>query len=766
MILENGATLGAYTILQPLGSGGMGEVYRARDDRLKRDVAVKVLPERLANDEHARKMFEREAQSVAALSHPNILAIHDFGSDDNLCFAVMELLDGETLRDRMNDVSLSPQKAVEIALQITAGLRAAHARGIVHRDLKPANVFMTSDGLVKILDFGLALQQRSEPHSEDSETEALSFVDRNQGQVVGTLGYMSPEQIRAQPVDRRTDIFSLGVILYEMLWGERPFEGASSADVIGAILHADPQPRSKPDTVISPALERIVTRCLEKNADERFQTAQDLHFALDTVDVLDSGGFKAHSIPGEPETDDSASSVAVLRFTNMSSDPEQQYFCEGMAEEIINALARIDGLRVAARSSAFQFDPDENDARAVGEKLGVKTVLEGSVRTAGNRVRVSVQLVDVDNGFQLWADRFDREMDDIFALQDEISARVVEALKITLGGAAIEEPGRPTQSMDAYHLYLKGQHNWHKRERGALEKAASFFEQAAKKDPSYALAHCGVVNTYSSLALYGLDPEVARVTADAALARASESAPGDAETRAALGLKAAYLDWDWLVAEREFTAAIESDPSYVLAHCWLSIMLSWIGRGEEAVAAAERARTIDPLSPYTNTCRGLAMLSSGRPDEAHRALLESLDIDSDHLYSLWMMTSTLGALGRTSEAVAVADKSARLSGHNGFYLGWLAWACGIAGQQGRARSIIDELRSKPEGSYIQPLGMIQAYCGLGDVDSAFEWLERGLAVRDPLIANVDQPYTSPLRDDPRWPSVLERIGYQDGRRPG
>ncbi len=319
------------------------------------------------------------------------------------------------------------------------------------------------------------------------------------------------------------------------------------------------------------------------------------------------------------------------------------------------------------RSSAFQFDPNENDARAVGEKLSVKTVLEGSVRTAGNRVRVSVQLVDVENGFQLWADRFDREMDDIFALQDEISGRVVEALEITLGGAAIEEPGRPTDSMDAYHLFLKGQHNWYKREKGALEKAASFFEQAANKDPSYALAHCGVVNAYSSLALYGLDPDVARVTADAALKRAFELAPGDAGTRAALGLKAAYLDWDWVIAEREFTAAIEAEPSHVLAHCWHSIMLSWTGRGEEAVAAAERALKIDPLSPYTNTSFGLALLSSGRPDEAHQALLESLDIDSDHLYSMWMMTSTLGALGHASEAVAVAEKGARLSGRNGFY---------------------------------------------------------------------------------------------------
>ena len=760
MILNEGAILGSYTILEPLGSGGMGEVYRARDNRLKREVAIKVLPERLAQDENALSMFEREAQSVAALSHPNILAIHDFGNEEGLSFAVMELLNGETLRGRMDDVRIPPRKAVEIALQIASGLSAAHARGIIHRDLKPDNIFMTSDGLVKILDFGLALRRRAEPAPQDSVTAALSFVEQNQGQIVGTIGYMSPEQIRGKSVDQRTDIFSLGVVLCEMLWGERPFLGESSADVIGAILSEEPQLISTQNVAISPGLERIVIRCLEKNVNERFQTVKDLRFALEGADSSDSGGGGATQ-PGNTEgADGRASSVAVLRFTNMSSDAEQQYFCEGMAEEIINALARIEGLRVAARSSAFQFDPNETDARAVGEALSVKTVLEGSVRTAGNRVRVSVQLVDVDNGFQLWAERFDREMDDIFALQDEIAGRVVEALKITLGGAGVEEPGRPTDSVDAYHLFLKGQHNWYKREKGALEKAASFFEQAATKDPSYALAHAGVVNAYSSLALYGLDPEVARVTADAALTRALELAPGEAGIRAALGLKVSYLDWDWVIAEREFTAVIDADPSHVLAHCWYSIMLSWTGRGEDAVSMAERARTIDPLSPYTNTCLGLALLSSRRPDDARQALLESLDIDSDHLYSIWMMTSTLGALGQLSEAVAVAEKGVQLSGRNGFYLGWLAWACGIAGQHDRVRSIIEELRSKPEGAYIQPLGMVQAYSGLGEVDSAFEWLDRGLAVGDPLIANIDQPYMDPLRDDPRWPSVLERVGYQ------
>ncbi len=760
MILSEGATLGSYTILQPLGSGGMGEVYRARDNRLKRDVAVKVLPENLSQNDNALEMFEREAQSVAALSHPNILAIHDFGREENISFAVMELLSGETLRERMDEARLPPRKAVEIALQIAAGLGAAHTRGIIHRDLKPENVFLTGDGLVKILDFGLAIRMPVETVAEDSETEALSFVDRNEGRVVGTLGYMSPEQIRAKPVDQRSDIFSLGVMLFEMLRGERPFPGETSADVIGAILHKDPQLTARGEATISPALERIVIRCLEKGVHERFQSVQDLRFALETVGEFGEGDGTAEKDPGAEPTADSGSSVAVLRFTNMSPDPEQQYFCEGMAEEIINALAGIEGLRVAARSSAFQFDSDENDARVVGEALEVKTVLEGSVRKAGNRVRVSAQLIDVETGFQLWSDRYDRQMDDIFALQDEIAGKVAEALMKALGSDSAHEAKRQTDSIEAYHLFLKGQHNWHKREKGALEKAAMFFERATEQDPSYAVAHAGVINAYSSLALYGLDPRKARVTADAAVLRALELAPDRAEVRAALGCKATYMDWNWDRAEREFKAAIEINPSYVMAYCWYGLMLAWIGRGEEALRIARQACEIDPLSPYTNTILGHVLLDSGRREEAMESIGESLEIDEDHLYSRWVMTSTLGALGRYPEAITMAKKSVSLSGRNGFYLGWLAWAYGAAGQTDSARAIIEELTSRPEGAYVQPIGLVQAYCGLGEVDSAFEWMERGLLVKDPFLADSRQAYLDPLRNDPRWPSVLHRLGHE------
>ena len=757
MKLENGTLLGSYSIRELIGSGGMGEVYRALDTRLKRDVAVKVLPEQLAENSEALARFEREAQSVAAISHPNILAIHDFGRDEGLSYAVMELLEGETLRERMERTNVSSTKALEIARQIAGGLVAAHDRGIVHRDLKPENAFLTRDGLVKILDFGLA-KQGAAPFSHDSNTAAPTLGHSQPGAVMGTIAYMSPEQARGLAVDQRTDIFSLGVIHYEMLSGQRPFQGASSADVMGAILCEDPPDFAGTESFVSPALQRIVSRCLEKDVHDRFQTARDLVFALETITDLETGVHSSGAVAVEAPAGESLTSVAVLPFTNMSPDPEQDYFCEGMAEEIINALGTIEGLRVAARSSAFRFTEKAQDIQEVGEKLKVKTVLEGSVRTAGNRIRVTVQMIDVGNGFQLWSERYDREMEDVFALQDEISESIVEALQMKLGTGAMEELKRPTASLEAYQLYLKGQHNWYKRETGSLQKAAEFFEQAVEKDPSYALAHAGLVITYCSLAFYGMEPAAARARASAAAERASSLAPEVAEVRAALGLHAAWLAYDWETAEREFLAAVEANPSYALAHCWYSFTLSSLARGDEAVAAATRACEVDPLSPYVNTVLGLALVSAGRRQDALPALEEAVDIDGDSLYSLWVLGANYGALGRHDEAVTVLERAATLSDRSAYYLSWLGWAYGIAGEREKAERILEELSARSPGESTQPILLMQVHSGLGNIDAAFEWLDKAIAEGDPAASFIGFPTMDPLREDQRWDGICTRLG--------
>jgi tetratricopeptide (TPR) repeat protein len=444
-----------------------------------------------------------------------------------------------------------------------------------------------------------------------------------------------------------------------------------------------------------------------------------------------------------------------------------------MAEEIINALGTIEGLRVAARSSAFRFTEKAQDIQEVGEKLKVKTVLEGSVRTAGNRIRVTVQMIDVGNGFQLWSERYDREMEDVFALQDEISESIVEALQMKLGTGTKDEVKRPTASLEAYQLYLKGQHNWYKRETGSLQKAAEFFEQAVEKDPSYALAHAGLVATYCSLAFYGMEPAVARAKASAAAGRASTLAPGLAEVRAALGLNAAWLAYDWETAEKEFRAAVEANPSYALAHCWYSFTLSSLGRGDEAVAAAERAREVDPLSPYVNSTLGLALVSAGRRTDALLPLEEAVDIDADSLLSLFILGANYGALGRHDEALTVLEKAVKLSDRGAYYLSWLGWAYGIAGQREKAEKILEELLARSPGECTQPISLVQVHSGLGNIDAAFEWLDKAIAEGDPAAAFIGMPTMDPLREDPRWEGVRKRLGisgynskFQSARPPG
>jgi tetratricopeptide (TPR) repeat protein len=385
-------------------------------------------------------------------------------------------------------------------------------------------------------------------------------------------------------------------------------------------------------------------------------------------------------------------------------------------------------------------------------------VLEGSVRTAGSRVRVSVQLVDVETEFQLWSERYDRRMEDIFALQDEISESIVGALQVKLGADAREGLNRPTGSLEAYHLYLKGQHNWYKRDKGSLQKAADFFEQAVAVDPDYALAHAGLVISYCSLAFYGMEPGMARARASAAAERAALLAPGTAEVRAALGMYAAWLTFDWETAEREFRAAIEAKPSYALAHVWYSMLLATLSRHDEAVALAAHAREVDPLSPYANTAFGLAQVQAGMRNEALPALEESINIDADFLYTLWVLGGTYGALSRHDEAVAVLEKAVTLSGRGAYYLSWLGWAYGVAGRKPEAEKILDELMVGFSKQEVQPVLLMQVHSGLGDLDSAFEWLEKSVAQGDPAAGFIGFPPMDRLREDPRFDHVRRSLG--------
>ena len=436
MTLPSGTRLGPYEVLSPLGAGGMGEVYRARDARLGREVAIKVLTERLVGDREHAARFEREARAVAAVSHPNILAIHDFGEQDGLFYAVTELLEGETLRQRIVRERLAWRRAVEIATAVAEGLAAAHGRGMVHRDIKPENIFVTSDGLVKILDFGLARPPVVTP--EDQTATPTESVQTAAGSVLGTVGYMSPEQVSGELADARGDIFSLGCVLYEMLMGRRAFIGSSPGQTMAAILRDQPPEIAASGVQMPEGLDRIVTRCLEKTPSERFQSARDLAFALRG---LDRAGAQSGPVGGVASgaaralAESAEASVAVLPFRNMSADPEAEYFSDGVTEEIISVLSQMANLRVAARTSCFAFKGKDTDVRHIGRELGVRTVLEGSVRQAGRRLRVTAQLIDVDTGYHLWSQRYDREMEDVFAVQDEIARAIADTFQPRPAGA-------------------------------------------------------------------------------------------------------------------------------------------------------------------------------------------------------------------------------------------------------------------------------------------------------------------------------------------
>jgi TolB-like protein len=550
----------------------------------------------------------------------------------------MELLEGATLRQKLA-APVPVRKAVEYGVQIARGLGAAHAKAIVHRDLKPENVFVTNDGSVKILDFGLA-RQTALASTDDTASPTL---DRGTepGTVMGTVGYMSPEQVQGHAVDHRSDLFSLGAIVYEMACGHRPFAGGSTAELTSSILRDWPRPVAERRPDLPRELDGLLQRCLEKDVRERVQTASELHQALRALQrEVASGEVRAParaSSPGAADAaGDSGPSIAVLPLQNLSADPENDYFSDGLAEEILNALSQIEGLRVAARTSAFSFKGKAIEVAEVGRRLHVATVLEGSVRRSGSRVRVTVQLVDARNGFQLWSERYDRQMEDIFDVQDEIARAIAERLKVTLG----EKARRGTENLDAYELYLKGRHHWHQRSPATLRLAIQCFEQAIEKDPRYALAYAGLADCHGILCAYGLvSPETGRPPAHAAMTQAVALAPSLWEVSFSRAFHLLYFERDWRAAEPHFQRAIEINPRSSLAQGYYGIFLAFQTTGkqrtEEPVAHMTQACELDPLSPFVHGLTALGLFMLGRSTAGERTAQRALELQTDYMLALW-----------------------------------------------------------------------------------------------------------------------------------
>jgi serine/threonine-protein kinase len=727
-----GTRLGPYEIVAPLGAGGMGEVYKATDTRLGRTVAIKVL--RAAHTDR----FEQEARAIAALNHPHICTLHDVGPG----YLVMEYVEGYPLRG-----PLPPEQAVPLALEIAGALQAAHVKGIIHRDLKPANILLTRAG-VKLLDFGLAKLQQAAVAAESAATQTqvggilgtTAVMQTQAGTVLGTIAYMSPEQAEGKPVDVRSDIFSFGLVLYELLSGRRAFTGDTAISVMGAILHKEPQPLDTP-----PELARFVTRCLHKSPAERFQSMTEVIAALENIKLLSL----SEKIP----------SIAVMPFANMSGDKENEYFSDGLAEEILNALTKLPGLKVASRTSAFSFKGKKEDIRRIGETLNVTHVLEGSVRKAGSRVRITGQLINIADGCHLWSERYDREMTDIFAIQDEISQAIVNVLQLKLarpaGHAIVRQPMAP----EAYESYLKGRFFWNKRTEANLNRSIEYFLRAIELEPEYALAYAGLSDAYVLLGIFGARPPgdvypKAGAAAGKAL-KLDETLP---EAHAALGhIRAAY-DWDFPAAEQEYRRALELNFDFSTAHQWYGHLLIVMRRYPEAIAEVARALELDPLSVPANAFVGLIYMKARQYDHAIEASRKAVDLDPNNPFAHWILARSLDARNELPESLAESEKAASLSGGNQMYATQLTYAQARIGDVLKARQAVEKLVELSRKKYVSPHDIAVIYIGLGEKDSAFEWLEKAYRERNARLIELSDPVYDSLRSDPRFLDLVQRLG--------
>jgi serine/threonine-protein kinase len=737
-----GGTISHYQILEKLGEGGMGVVYKARDTHLDRFVALKVLPPERVTDPERKRRFVREAKAASALNHPNIITIYDIDQESGTDFMVMEYVAGQTL-SRLIARGLALKEAVKYAIQIADALAAAHAVGIIHRDLKPANVMITGTegsgrpGLVKVLDFGLAKL------TEWSQGEATRTMTA-EGVVVGTCAYMSPEQAEGRAVDARSDLFSFGALLYEMLSGRRAFAGPSNLATLTAVLHKEPAPLGGE----APAeLERIVMRCLRKNPDERYPGACEVKQALEEVALTPA------SLP----------SIAVLPFANLSADKENEYFSDGLAEDIIDALTQVPGLRVMARTSAFAFRGKEVDISEIGAKLKVGHILEGSVRKAGNRIRVTAQLVKVSDGYHLWSQRFDREMTDVFAIQDEISQAIVEKLRVRLAG---DRPlvKRHTENVEAYNLYLRGRHSIFRATPESLAKGKEYLEQAIALDPNYALAYTGMSDYYGASAISGfmVGSEAFSRIRSAGLA-ALKLDDTLAEAHALLGLARAMGDFDWVEAEREFRRALELNPASPMVHLHYGWhCLRAMGRLDEELSEARRAVELDPLSASYNNNLGYVYDLTGQHELAIAQCRRAMDLDPSMYLPHSVLAMAYGRTGRFKEAIAAAQKGCELSGRTPLALGILAGADGRAGREDEARALLEELATRRRTAYVPPFAMVAAYGGLGEADQVLEWLEKGVEERDMLVVSSvkSEPAYAPLHAHPRYRALLRTMNLE------